>query len=545
MIFSLKQQSITSKKSRSIIILLAFLLIILGVFFRVHNLDQKIYWLDESFTSLSISGHTRGDVKRQLIIGKPIDIPTIEEYQYPSDRANYRGTIQGLIEDETQHTPGYFLLARLWLKTFGNSIFIVRAFSVITGILGLPLMYFICIELFEQPSIAWIATALMAVSPFHVLYSQEARPFSLWTLTTLLSCLLLLKAQKRSSIKIWLIYSLSMIVSCYIFLFSLLTYLAHFIYLGISEKFKLNKITLSFILASLIILLGFSPWLAILIKHPPNNYTSFPASSLIAYPKAWVRNLSLPFIDLNINENSSLEALIPYFIYLLLILAFLAYSFFYLATNSNKKSFLFLASLLIIPSLILLLRDFGKGGQMTLRANYLIPSLLSIQIMVAYALGNNIFNSKGKKQAFWLSLTGIIFAVAIASSTVMTSADIWWIKDRENIHHQLAQIINQSAKPLVIGDVMTDDEFIRPFSLSHYSQANTQFMLLFEPTENNQELNITIPDGYSDIFLYAPSELLKNKLVKDGGYTLIPLFEPNELYCDCPDAVFFKLKSGK
>jgi hypothetical protein len=265
----------------------------------------------------------------------------------------------------------------------------------------------------------------------------------------------------------------------------------------------------------------------------------------MAYPKAWIRNLSLPFIDFNINENSSLGALIPYLIYLLLILAFLAYSFFYLATNSNKKAFFFLASLLIIPSLILLLRDFGKGGQMTLRANYLIPSLLSIQMIIAYTLGHNIFNSKQKKQVFWLSLTGIIFAVAVASSTLMISSNVWWIKDRENIHHKLAQIINQSAKPLVISDIMTDDEFIRPFSLSYYTQANTQFMLFFEPTESNQSISITIPEGYSDIFLYAPSELLKSKLVKDSGYTLIPLFEQNELYCDCPDAVFFKLKSGK
>jgi uncharacterized membrane protein len=545
MFLSLKQQSITAKTLKLIIILLAFILIILGLFFRFYNLDNKIYWLDESFTSLSISGYTRGDVKRQLITGKPLDIPTIKKYQYPNNQVNYRGTIQGLIEDETQHTPGYFLLARLWLKTFGNSIFIVRMFSVITGILCLPLMYLLCIELFEQPSIAWIATALVAVSPFHVLYSQEARPFSLWTLTTLLSCLLLLKAHKKPSIKNWLIYSSSMIISCYIFLFSLLTYLAHFIYLGVSEKFKLNKTTLSFIIASIIIVIGFFPWIAILIKNPPDNYTSFPASSLMAYPKAWIRNLSLPFIDFNINENSSLGALIPYLIYLLLILAFLAYSFFYLATNSNKKAFFFLASLLIIPSLILLLRDFGKGGQMTLRANYLIPSLLSIQMIIAYTLGHNIFNSKQKKQVFWLSLTGIIFAVAVASSTLMISSNVWWIKDRENIHHKLAQIINQSAKPLVISDIMTDDEFIRPFSLSYYTQANTQFMLFFEPTESNQSISITIPEGYSDIFLYAPSELLKSKLVKDSGYTLIPLFEQNELYCDCPDAVFFKLKSGK
>lgn len=64
-------------------------------------------------------------------------------------------------------------------------------------------------------------------------------------------------------------------------------------------------------------------------------------------------------------------------------------------------------------------------------------------------------------------------------------------------------------------------------------------MFFFEPTQSDL-WQITIPDRYSDIFLYAPSESLKTYLI-EYGYTLIPLYERDELYCDCADEVFYRL----
>ena len=540
-----KKQFRLSKSWRSLLIALAVLLTASGVFFRLSNLNNKIYWLDESFTSLSLSANTRSDLKQELITGQAITKETIHRFQFPNAKTNYKRTIQGLIEDEPQHTPGYFLSARIWLQALGNSIFNVRLFSALVGILCLPMMYLVVLELFEQPIIASMATVFLAVSPFHLLYSQEARPFALWTLTTLVSCYALLKAQKSRSWLAWVLYGFSMLASCYTFLFSLLTYFAHFVYLLFSEKFKLNKNTFGFILSGVITIGGFLPWILILKSNPPSNYTSLPPSSILAYPKAWIRNLSLPFVDLNINESSGKAALLVYLLYVLVILSLIAYSFLFLA-QGRKKPFLFLASLIIMPISVLLLRDFGKGGQMTMRANYLIPSLLGIQIMVAYLFSSKIFSTaKDKLKPFWLILTGIVITVAIASCTKMTLADTWWIKDRENVHHELATLVNQSDRPLIVSDVLTDDEFIRPLSLSHYTKANTKFIFFFEPESGASWNNFELPQGYSDIFLYAPSESLQAHLIQDLGYGLKPLFDKNEVFCDCPDEVFFRLEGDK
>ena len=46
---------------------LVIVLIVLGVFFRFINIDRKVYWFDETFTSLRISGYTEKEAIAQLL----------------------------------------------------------------------------------------------------------------------------------------------------------------------------------------------------------------------------------------------------------------------------------------------------------------------------------------------------------------------------------------------------------------------------------------------------------------------------------------------
>ncbi|NER30255.1 MAG: hypothetical protein F6J89_22180 [Symploca sp. SIO1C4] len=55
----------------------------------------------------------------------------------------------------------------------------------------------------------------MAVSPFQVLYAQEAREYSLWTVTILLSTAALLKAMRSPSHSSWGIYTVSLTLGFY------------------------------------------------------------------------------------------------------------------------------------------------------------------------------------------------------------------------------------------------------------------------------------------------------------------------------------------
>ena len=119
-----------------------------------------------------------------------------------------------------------------------------------------------------------MAIALIAVSPFHVLYAQEAREYSLWIVEILLSSWMLLRGlrvtsklkNKNDSIRTWLIYAVTLTLSFYTHSLSVLVGIGHGIYVMIRERFRLNKTVFSFLLEALIAFFCFSPWLIMVIS---------------------------------------------------------------------------------------------------------------------------------------------------------------------------------------------------------------------------------------------------------------------------------------
>jgi len=531
---SLSQESILFRIAK---VAIAFALVV-GIFLRFYNLDGKIYWRDEVFTSLQVSGQLLDVVRSdELFTGELVDKTDIAQYQYADNSTSYLDTVNGIKEFEPQLTPLYFVLVRGWNNLFGNSPFIFRLFSVLASLLCLPAMYFLCLELFEKRAVGYVATVFLAVSPFHILYAQEARPYSLWVLTTLLSCLFLLKSQKQPTFQNCFFYCISTIVSLYTFLFSITTLFAHGLYTFLSERDKLSRTVLMFLLSALLGLLAFSPWIMILINDPPSNYAAVPHDSFLAYPKGWLRNLGLPFADFGINDESAKLAVILFLVYLLLLAAVVFYAYIYLRKYAAKKTFLFLICLFLVPFLMLLIYDFGKGGQTTTRGSYLIPSILSIQIAFSYLMASKW---KQNKQAWTIAFLGFL-TVSTVSSIVLTHANTWWHKADENIHHEVAAIINQSDRPLVISDV----EFSLPLSLSHSLEAETKYILLPLPEQTDRWALPNIPfEDFSDIFLYRPSEQLQSQLSTLPDVKLATLIEQTDNFCDCTPQVLVRVSES-
>ncbi|MDJ0689188.1 MAG: hypothetical protein QNJ41_11820 [Xenococcaceae cyanobacterium MO_188.B32] len=68
-----------ARKSWNFLILIV---LAIGLLFRFVNLEQKIYWGDECFTSLMISGHTRSQVQQENFENEVTDIKELyNEYQ--------------------------------------------------------------------------------------------------------------------------------------------------------------------------------------------------------------------------------------------------------------------------------------------------------------------------------------------------------------------------------------------------------------------------------------------------------------------------------
>lgn len=135
------------------IYLLLGLILLLGLSSRIYNLSTESYWMDEAFS---------------------VHHAALNDFS----SLNYNVAM-------TEAAPmGYYLLLHYWISFFGSTEFIVRMLSVLFGVLSIGVLYFV-VRLFFDLNVSLLAAFLMAISMEQVLFSQEARIYSLFTFLTL------------------------------------------------------------------------------------------------------------------------------------------------------------------------------------------------------------------------------------------------------------------------------------------------------------------------------------------------------------------------
>ena len=231
--------------------ILIVILLVLGVFFRFANLEQKPYWGDESLTSHRIAGYTTNEVKIILNQNKVFTVEEVQKYQRPNPEKDLMNLVKkGL------RSPLYHMMGRSWMKVLSESVTTPRGVSALISLLAFPCIYFLCRELFESPWVGWMAVSLIAVSPLHIIYAQEAREYSMWTVTVLLSSWALLRAIRVNKSLDWIVYAATLMLTLYTHLFSVIVVFGHGIYLAIREigekKLLLNKKIIPYLLICVI-----------------------------------------------------------------------------------------------------------------------------------------------------------------------------------------------------------------------------------------------------------------------------------------------------
>jgi uncharacterized membrane protein len=75
------------------------------------------------------------------------------------------------------HPLFYYFSLHAWMGVVGNCAFAARFFSVVFGIVTIPIVYHIARALFDQ-RVALATALVIALAPFHIAYSQEARMYA-------------------------------------------------------------------------------------------------------------------------------------------------------------------------------------------------------------------------------------------------------------------------------------------------------------------------------------------------------------------------------
>lgn len=343
--------------------LLCFIVIILGIFFRWTNLDTKVYWHDEVFTSLHITGFTWGEWNPQLFTGEIINRDHLQHYLQVNPNKTLLDTLNVLAVDDPHHPPFYYILVKYWRQFFGDSITVIRSFSAFTSLLVFPSIYWLCWELFKKKSVGLFTICLVAISPLHVFYAQEAREYALWTVLICLSSAAFLRGVKltKSLSKycdkvyfIWGLYSFFITLSLYTSLFSLFFIISHVFYTILLEKLRFTKFLICQGISLIISICLFLPWIIVFI----NNYerykqlTSWTTSfklPMLDLLKVWGLNLSRIFCDV----GWEFETLFSYLV-IVICLILVSYSLYFLIKNTPINCWLFIVCIMISPIVFLL-----------------------------------------------------------------------------------------------------------------------------------------------------------------------------------------------
>lgn len=482
-------------------------LLILGIFFRFFHLDRKVYWFDEVYTSFRVAGYTSQEIDREIFQNQLITPADLQKFQQIKPESTLADTIESLITEDPQHPPLYFSLARGWMQMFGSSLTASRSLPALISLLSLPLMYALAKELFITKSTPGIATALLALSPFDILFAQTARQYSLLTLTILGSSYFLIKAVKNSIWRNWILFILFCSLGLYthpFFCLNLAAYIIFICFYYTTLKNRNYKILVRFSLSIFSCLIIYSPWLNVLKNNSARAFQATnwanETTNIFFLIKQWILSFSALFFDLDWSSDNILNYLLRLPFIILIIL-----SIHTSVKQTNHLTKIFLLSLIFVPFLLLAIPDLLFASKRSSVTRYLISCFPGIQLAVAYFLTSTKITFY-QQQKLWRLGFAFLFTCSIISCSISAWANTWWCKGISYYNAAIAQIINQSQSAIIISD-RGDGSLIKGnlISLSYILNDNIRILPLSSPP-NLKIINKLESQTKSDLFLFAPSK---------------------------------------
>lgn len=511
----------------------AFILVVgIGVLLRLLNLEGKIFWIDEAFTALNISGYSEIDLLQSWQQTPLTTAGDLLQYQFPAAGTNFVDVIRGLAATKPQHAPFYFILARWWVQLWGDSIAVLRSFSAIASIATLPMLALLSRELFANKVTAYLAVALMAVSPFQVLYAQEARHYSLWTLGIVAMSWALLWAGRSRRWQAWLLYGVFATLSLYTFVYTVFVLLAH----GLYVLWQRRTALMPFLLSGGMSVVFFLPWVWTILQNRQAGLENavWQLRSLpqwyVVLPLQWLLNITRNFVDFEQTYSFGPSQLLPYGLVVLVVVAGVGYSAYQLGRTTPVATWSFVMLLVGIPALSLVIPDLLLGGQQSLATRYFAPCWVGLLLMVAHTLTQTWHERWGK----W-AIAGIL-TIGFLSCTTNLLSITGWHKTGAYLPYA-SEAINRTPAPFVVsgGDVWI-------LSMAHYLNPETPVLMVTQGDELAR-----IPQGYSHYFLYSLPEPLRAALTQSGlqiasfeqldRVPLWCLFPPGQPPQNCPPKV--------
>ncbi len=414
--------------------LIFVLILVLATSLRFYNITATSLWHDEAFSALLI--------------------------KYPWSEMFYRIGLD-------VHPALYYIILRLWYYFFGDSLFSLRAFSAIFGILTVWGVYLLTKEVFNRKKLALLAACFVAVNPFQIIYSVEARMYTLGTFILIFASYFLIKALNSGKFKDWVWYAIFLAASFHIHYFLFFSVFAHFVYIlyWIIKGYRFNIISwfndkkfLSFCGSWIFAGVLFLPWLSWFLRQVRQVQEQYwiPKMGWLSVPSTFYKMITGG--DIN-SEKYWYVAIFAFFLGLVIIT--------YALKKSRTEAGWFMLLMLGVPFTLAILMSLKTSLYLD---RYFVFASLFYLILIAVAIFY-IPNKKiaGVLIAFFLILSFVSFTYNWASLNV---------KEKPGMAGA-AKYLNQKATKE--DKILVGSSFIF-FTFRYYNQTNIE-PKLFVPGE--------------------------------------------------------------
>lgn len=472
------------------VVAVALVALLLGAWFRLSHLNTKYYSDDEMYSSLYVAGYSMHD----LFAYAPKDVVSVGDFvrtfQAPASGRTALDTVRVLADWDPEHPPLYYLLERGVEETFGDSAAARRVLAAVIGLLLLPAVFWLCTELFGFSAAGWIAVALLAVSPFQLVYSQKVREYTLFELCTIVSAALLVRASRASKNPyLWLAYGVALALTLYSALFSLFVLLAFVAFALLrSRRDRDGRMLLPFAVSTGAAFAAFVPWLLALRSNwqyasHTNGWFAIPLP-LKLYAAKVIFGITSVFFDAEYLHVSLAVLLVP----VCLAAAYALWLFVRRAPFEGKVLLLCLAG---TTALAILCTDVFLHASRATQQRYLIVALLAGEIAVAYGCAAALAARPGQRGLNWVApvLVGVLVAAGAFSCWIGESQRSWWANSEAAPFAAAASYVEKTPSAVVLTNPYWGVQFA--------NVANPRDQLTFEPASalhSGAQLYLLSPD---------------------------------------------------
>ncbi len=209
--------------------LILALVLLAGLMLRLYHLDTYSIFFDEKSTMVVSQGIVLEGSNQKDIFTAATFTPA--QFWSHKSLADY---YEAMTRSDIGNSPFYYFLLHWWMEIFGISDFTARFFSVIFSVLIIAATYFFSKRFFSSKT-GLIAAAIVAIEPFFIAYSHQARNYSLTFFLTLLATYFFLqiienKTSRKKTIWLYVGYVLACGLGLLSHFLTIAVLLAHAIY---------------------------------------------------------------------------------------------------------------------------------------------------------------------------------------------------------------------------------------------------------------------------------------------------------------------------